>query len=376
MAPVAAVAGSVTNDAAGAAGTGLSHFECYTASAVSSASFRATAHQVVLKNGFGTQRFSAAPGAVRMQCNPAHQTTRSGVTPIKNPAAHLLCWAIKPTGAALPPLVTVTNDFGTGALKPIAARSLCVPSWTSKTRKVPSATAPSGLDTYVCYAVVHPAKTPAFHSPSKVVLADQFGTATRKIFAPNLVCVATSKSHAGAWTRIINPTDLAVCFATTSAAKPVRTVHDKNQFGTGAVKLTRSTEVCLPSLKASVTPPNTATTTTTTTPTTTTAPTTTTTSYVPAGLDAVVGFADLVVLAAPGNRERSPRRHGLRRRRVQHDGRDRRRAARHRARRSSATSMSGPPRISAPISLRSRRPCSVRPTVSRASSGSTSASSR
>jgi hypothetical protein len=277
VAPVAAVAGSVTNDAAGAAGSGLSHFECYTASVASSASFRSTAHQVNLKNGFDTS-FSAAPGAVRMQCNPAHQSTRSGVTPIKNPAAHLLCWAVKPKGAALPPLVTVTNDFGTGALKPIAARSLCVPSWTSKTRKVPSATAPSGLDTYVCYAVVHPAKTPAFHAPSKVVLADQFGTATRKIFAPNLACVATSKSHAGAWTRIINPTDLAVCFATTSAAKPARTVHDKNQFGTGAVKLTRSTEVCLPSLKASVTPPNTVTTTTsTTTPTTTTAPTTTTT---------------------------------------------------------------------------------------------------
>ena len=192
------------------------------------------------------------------------------MTPIKNPSAHLLCWAIKPKGAALPPLVTVTNEFGTGALKPIAARSLCVPSWTSKTRKVPSATSPSGLDTYVCYAVVHPAKTPTFHSPSKVVLADRFGTATRQLFSPNLVCVATSKMHGAGWTRIIDPTDLAVCFATTSAAKPVRTVHDKNQFGTGAVKLTRSAEVCVPSLQASVTPPTTTTTTTTAPPTTTT----------------------------------------------------------------------------------------------------------
>jgi hypothetical protein len=100
--------------------------------------------------------------------------------------------------------------------------------------------------------------------PPSVVLKDQFGSTTAKLGAPNLVCLPTIRNSSayGGWTKVVNSTDYSVCFALPTAAATVHTAYDKNQFGTGAVKVSHNTEECVPSVK----PATTGTTTTTTSP--------------------------------------------------------------------------------------------------------------
>ena len=59
-------------------------------------------------------------------CNPVEKTHGDATTPIKNPKAHLLCYAITPTtfeGQAF-----VRNQFGGGPMPMATADMLCVPS--------------------------------------------------------------------------------------------------------------------------------------------------------------------------------------------------------------------------------------------------------
>ena len=139
-----------------------------------------------------------------------------------------------------------------------------MPSWknSSAPTKFPSTSAPTNLDSYVCYSVVHPAGTPAFKLPPSVALKDQFGSATTTVGAPNIVCLPTIRSanSFGGWTKIVNSTNYSVCFALPVKAAATYTAYDKNQFGVGAVKMSHSTELCVPSVKpAAVTPPTTTT---------------------------------------------------------------------------------------------------------------------
>jgi len=250
----------------------LDHFECYTAAATTNAavrvSFRAVPGTAVLKNRFALGGFRASVGRLQMQCSPAQQTIRpTGVTTsITNADARLVCWTIASKSLRLPATLMVQNQFGTGELQPTAARSLCLPSWKNATAPMsfPSSAAPSNLDSYACYSVIHPAGTPSFTLPSSVALRDQFGTVATRIGAPNVVCLPTVRGAAsfGGWTKVVNPTDYSVCFALPARAAGRRTAYDKNQFGTGAVIVSQSTELCVPSVKAAATPPPTTTTTT------------------------------------------------------------------------------------------------------------------
>ena len=183
----------------------LDNFECYSAAATKTAAapvpFPHTPAKVLVKNKFSAAGFVTAPGAVQMHCNPAQRTTMSSghsvTTPITNPAGNLLCRAISAKGLALPASVIMKNAFGTGRLKPTAVRSLCLPSWKAlKTPlKFPAAAAPSNLDAFVCYAVVHPQGTAAFVPPASVKLQDQFGARTTRVGAPNMLCVPSSESR-------------------------------------------------------------------------------------------------------------------------------------------------------------------------------------
>jgi hypothetical protein len=261
---------TVAGGAATAAATPtLDHFDCYTAAATTNSavrtSFKAAPHTALLKNRFALGGFTAAVGKVQMQCSPVQQTVRAtgARSTITNANARLVCWGIAPRSQKLPATVTVKNQFGTGVLKPTAARSLCMPSWknSSAPTKFPSTSAPSNLDSYVCYSAVHPAGTPTFKLPS-VALKDQFGSTTTTVGAPNILCLPTIRgtNSFGGWTKVVNSTNYSVCFALPVKAAATYTAYDKNQFGVGAVKMSHSTELCVPSVKpAAVTPPTTTT---------------------------------------------------------------------------------------------------------------------
>jgi hypothetical protein len=247
---------SAASGPAGAAGPTLDHFECYAATATSSAvvptPFPLTPPAVLLKNSFAPAGFLAGTGAVQLHCNPVKKQLPSGaVTNITNPTAHLVCWGLHPNPVALPSLVTLNNQFGKGALKPTAVRSLCVPSWKNpQAPSFPAATAPAGLDHFTCYSVVHPVGTPAFSPPASVTLTDQFFTHATSVGVPNLMCAPTSKTvkPAVGGTKVVNPTHYLVCFVIPgSTAFASRGVFAKNQFGIGAVRVVRNTELCVPS---------------------------------------------------------------------------------------------------------------------------------
>jgi len=276
--------------AAAASSATLDHFECYTAAATTTrklrASFTAKPHTLSLKNGFGSGGSTVKIDKVNRQCSPAEQTMHDAghtvTTAITNGDARLVCWTITAAASQLPSL-TLNNQFGTGTVQPTAAKSLCLPSWKNGTAplKFPSTNAPANLDTYECYSAVHPAGTPAFQPPSSVKLKDQFGTATARVGAVNIVCVPTARrtnSH-HSWTKVVDPTQDAVCFGVSTTSTGTRVAYDKSPFGIGAVKAAGDTELCVPSVDAAppaattTSPPTTSPPTSTTTPPTTTTPT-------------------------------------------------------------------------------------------------------
>jgi len=267
-----------SNQADATAAPTLDHFECYTATATSTpvapVAFGNTPHKVLMKNNFASGGFVAAPGLVQMHCNPVQKTVPSGghtvTTPITNADAHLLCRSISPTGLVLPSLVMMNNGFGTGALKPTAAQSLCLPSWeTTKTPlQFPSGSAPPKLDAFACYSAAHPSGTPGFTRPTKAQLKDEFGSISTSVGSANIVCVPTSETATQSGSApLINPTHSLVCYSIPPAASiAARVVYDKNQFGVGAVKVAHNSELCLPSTSVPIPPPTTTSTTTTTAP--------------------------------------------------------------------------------------------------------------
>jgi hypothetical protein len=247
------------NSAAAAPPT-LDHFQCYAAASAALPSgapaFPATPPAVLLNRSpaatFLPPSILAATLTVQMHCNPVAKKVGLVTTPITNPNAHLVCWGLKPNAFALPAApVLFNNQFGTGALKFLAARSLCLPSWKSLTiANLPPSTAPAGLDHFTCFAVVNLAGTPSFKPPASVTLTDQFFSHPTAVGTPNLLCSPTSKVIVPpVGTTIVNPNHYLVCFTIppSSAFVPL-TVYAKNQFGTGGVKAIRNTELCVPSI--------------------------------------------------------------------------------------------------------------------------------
>jgi virginiamycin B lyase len=296
LAAVAAVSGL----GAAPASAALDQFQCYSATAVASSvapvPFKSTPAKVKLKNNFATGGFIVSPGAVQMHCYPVQTTVTTGghpvTTPVKNAAADLLCKTISSTTVKLPASIMLTNQFGTGALKPISVRSLCMPSWNSRTTPpaFPAAKAPANLDAYVCYNVVHPGGTPSFQGPTTATMKDQLGTVSIGVGAPNVLCLPASEtaSVTGVAPKILNSAQYSVCFAIPPAKSVApRTVYDKNQFGVGAVKVGRDTQLCVPSVKY-VAPPST----TTTANTGTTDSTTTTSTTILVGHATVTSYSD------------------------------------------------------------------------------------
>jgi hypothetical protein len=91
---------------------------------------------------------------------------------------------------------------------------------------------------------------------SRITVADQFGTLTLDVKRPSRLCTAVDKRGEG----VINPDDNLLCYEVrTSAGTPRFTgpkaaVYIDNQFGPDTLKVTRPTELCVPSVVYSAPP--------------------------------------------------------------------------------------------------------------------------
>ena len=196
--------------AAASPASALDHFECYTVATATRRCRPRRSRPSRTRCACGTTslRPASSPGWARCTCSaaPRWQTDISNghlvTSSITKANTRLVCWSISPKALRLPPSVRLKNQFGTAVLRPTAARSLCLPSWKNQAMKFPSSSAPASLDSYACYSAVHPAGTPSFSPPRSVALKDQFGAATTRVGAPNMVCLPTVK---GASTRTAGP---------------------------------------------------------------------------------------------------------------------------------------------------------------------------
>jgi hypothetical protein len=121
--------------------------------------------------------------ALAFHCNPVVkivQTPSGGLQSFKptNPRAHLACLPLSlPPGTTVPtPKVLVTNQFGSATLYLKQPNLLCLPSWKSMTGPPNlKPTTPPGLNHFTCYPVADTAGT--YKIPSLVRLKDQFAAA-------------------------------------------------------------------------------------------------------------------------------------------------------------------------------------------------------
>jgi len=242
-------------NARGGSGNTVDHFLCYTAASTpTSTSGFNVPPAVGLFDQFSPNGFGPTIGGVDLDCNPAQKTVRTGVTPITNPEAHLLCWNITaPTGSRT---VSVTNQFGTATLNTGTPTQLCLPSWSSA-QSPPAKTpaTPPGLSHFTCYTVSYAPGTTPFKPPKSVLVKDQFATKPVKVNVgtPKLLCLPTTKIVNGVTYPAQNPQTHLLCF--TVSPTPTRNpVYDENQFGTGKVQIKKTALLCLPSTKVIVGP--------------------------------------------------------------------------------------------------------------------------
>lgn len=181
--------------------------------------------------------------------NPAGKT----VFPIRNPAAHLLCFHMAAAKPQPTPAVIVTNQFGSAELFPSQPNLLCLPSWKSLTgrpnQKLPQ---PPGLSHFTCYPVKLAPGSKGYQPSPAVLLQDQFaGRAATQVQVsaiPQELCLPTAKTVGSKVTKIVNSVAHLLCFGVTpTPIKPK--VWDQNQFGTSAMRILRTKWLCLPSTK-------------------------------------------------------------------------------------------------------------------------------
>jgi hypothetical protein len=209
--------------------------------------------RVELFNQFSPKGFVTKVGAVAYHCNPVVKTLLTGASyPITNPAAHLLCFNIAPSGTQPTPVVRVTNQFGSALLQPGQPNLLCLPSWKSlKGPPDQKIVQPPGLSHFTCYPVKVLPGTAGYKVPPAVYLQDEFAPKAVEVkvaVTPQELCLPTEKITSTGVTKIVNPVTHLLCF-TVSQTPIIRQVWDENQFGTGAVDIVRTQWLCLPSTK-------------------------------------------------------------------------------------------------------------------------------
>ena len=171
-------------------------------------------------------------------CNPAARTRAT----IREPRAHLVCYQSRDVAPFTPRRVSVTNQFGTRALRVVKPVSLCVPSLKRRGGRAPG-TSPDPqrrLDHFRCYAV-DPKQT-----ARTVTLVDQFVTTRTNTVSVVRVCNPVSKNGSA----VRKPAAHLVCYSIRDVvASKVLAVTVRNQFGVARLRVGKARSLCVPSLK-------------------------------------------------------------------------------------------------------------------------------
>jgi hypothetical protein len=109
-------------------------------------------------------------------CNPVMKTLpNKHVFKITRPRAHLVCFPMSAENAQRAPRVVVANQFGTATVQPGKPNRLCVPSWKSLTGPPHmKANTPPGLNHFTCYPVRLAGG--AYKAPAGILLRDEFSS--------------------------------------------------------------------------------------------------------------------------------------------------------------------------------------------------------
>jgi hypothetical protein len=124
----------------------------------------------------------------------------------------------------------------------------------------PKASAPPGLDHFLCYdaAAVANGTKPVFKVPTGVTLLNQFSASefAPKFAAIDLHCNPATKTVPGASFPALSPSWHLMCYAITGTQKPnTHLVNVSNQFGQENLVTGPPNQFCLPSLKSTATRP-------------------------------------------------------------------------------------------------------------------------
>lgn len=114
-------------------------------------------------------------------CNPVRKTlSNHQVFKITNPQAHLVCFPMSAQNAQPAPRVVVANQFGTATVQPGEANRFCVPSWKSLTGPLhKQVDTPPNLNHFTCYPVSLVRGT--YHPPAGILLRDEFSSKNVKV---------------------------------------------------------------------------------------------------------------------------------------------------------------------------------------------------
>jgi hypothetical protein len=235
----------------------VDHQLCYAAAGKFKIPVTATgAPGVVLKNQFSPNGFVPLirPG-LGFHCNPVtkivHTPSGAKAYKVTNPAAHLACLPLTPQKPQPTNKVVVTNQFGSATLVTQQPNLLCLPSWKGLTGPPgKKPTTPPGLSHFACYPV---GVANGAYTPPPVALKDEFATkpvAARVTPVPQELCVPTEKLVGRRDYRIVDPATDLLCFYVTTTPFKKK-VWDENQFGTSPVYIKATKWLCVPSTSAS-----------------------------------------------------------------------------------------------------------------------------
>src|SRR5262249_8782741 len=114
-------------------------------------------------------------------CNPVRKTLpNKQVFKVTNPRAHLVCFPMSAENAQPAPRVVVANQFGTATLQPGKPSRFCVPS----SRRLMGPVAmnpdpPANLNHFTCYPAT--LTRGAYKPPPGILLRDEFSSTNVKV---------------------------------------------------------------------------------------------------------------------------------------------------------------------------------------------------
>jgi len=114
-------------------------------------------------------------------CNPVMKTLpNKQVFKVTNPRAHLVCFPMSAENAQPAPRVVVANQFGTATVQPGKPDRFCVPSWKSLTAPLHmTPNTPPNLNHFTCYPVSLVGG--AYKPPAGILLRDEFSSQNVKV---------------------------------------------------------------------------------------------------------------------------------------------------------------------------------------------------